>query len=145
MTRKLTLFLLLALGTPGVLRAESVTKAGCVTAALDNVAAAKYRAELPGVIVTFGNNPLIQSAKEELTDGILGMLGKRLRQESRLPGESAIVIESVRKISRGRESAEGENRRNGVSPMGSGGSFRKAVGSRKVRSGERAARDESAF
>jgi alpha-glucuronidase len=48
--------------------------------------------ELPAVLVTIGNSPLMISARDELLRGIRGMTGKTLRLESAMPNENAIVL-----------------------------------------------------
>lgn len=85
-------FLLLLFITPAALRAESGYRTWLRYAPLDDFTAGKYREIVPAVIAAFGNQLPIQSARQELSDGIRGMLGRNLRQESRLTGESAIVV-----------------------------------------------------
>jgi alpha-glucuronidase len=64
-------------------------------AALDEAAARQYRATLPAVVTSFGDSPLIESARQELLRGVRGMLARTLRVEPRLPGENAIVIGTI--------------------------------------------------
>ena len=64
-------------------------------AALDETAARQYRATLPAVVASFGDSPLIESARQELLRGVRGMLARTLRVEPRLPGENAIVIGTI--------------------------------------------------
>jgi len=52
---------------------------------------ARYDA-LPAAIVTYGHSAVITSGLDELIRGVRGMLGRTLRIETELPGESAIVI-----------------------------------------------------
>src|SRR5262245_47790290 len=86
------LFLLLLLLVPTALRAESGYNTWLRYAPLDNAASAKYRDALPSILAVFGTQAPVQSARQELSDGVRGMLGRSLRHESRLAGESAIVL-----------------------------------------------------
>jgi alpha-glucuronidase len=52
-------------------------------------------ADLPAVLVTFGNSALIGSARDELLRGVRGMAGKTLRLESGVPHQNAFVVGTV--------------------------------------------------
>ena len=90
MKLKILSFLLFLM--PTALWAESGYKSWLRYAALDDVTSARYRETLPGIITTLGNQATVESARQELIDGFRGMIGRNLRQESRLTPESAIVI-----------------------------------------------------
>src|SRR5262245_46024175 len=99
MTHKLA-FLLLFFTVPASLRAESGYKAWLRYSALDDSIAARSRQTLPGVLVAFGNQLPVQSARQELADGIRGMLGRTLRYEPRLTNENAVVIGTLEDLRR---------------------------------------------
>jgi alpha-glucuronidase len=61
-------------------------------AALDDVAARQYRTAVPTVVTALRNAGVEHAAQQELIRGIRGMLGRRLRADSRVPGEAAIVL-----------------------------------------------------
>jgi len=61
---------------------------------LEKNAAQKY-AGLPASVVALGDSPVLGSAKSELIRGIRGMLARPLREENRLPHESAIILGTV--------------------------------------------------
>src|SRR5205085_8478906 len=50
---------------------------------------------LPAVVVALDETPVIKAAREELWRGVRGMLDRRLRIESRLPDEDAILLGSL--------------------------------------------------
>jgi alpha-glucuronidase len=57
--------------------------------------------QIPAVIVTAGESPVMGSARAELIRGVRGMFGRTLRIERALPAESAILagpIEDLRKL-----------------------------------------------
>ena len=87
--------ILFMISAPDVLFAENGYRAWLRYAALDDLTAAKYREVIPAVIAAVGTQGPVQNARQELRDGISGMLGRNLRQESRLPNESAIVIGTI--------------------------------------------------
>jgi alpha-glucuronidase len=84
----------------GSLHAETGLNAWLRYAALDDAAMQRYRATMPAVITDANDSVLTQSAKQELVRGIRGMLGRTLRVESRVPGESAIVLGTLAAIRR---------------------------------------------
>jgi alpha-glucuronidase len=47
---------------------------------------------LPAVLATFGDSPVIDSARAEMLRGVRGMSGKTLRVETGVPRENAIVL-----------------------------------------------------
>jgi alpha-glucuronidase len=57
--------------------------------------AEQVRAQLPAVIVTMGESPILESAASELLRGIRGMTGRVLRVAKELPDEPAIVVGTV--------------------------------------------------
>jgi alpha-glucuronidase len=61
-------------------------------AALEDGAARQYRAIVPDVVTALRNGVVEHSAQQELIRGIRGMLHRRLRADSRVPGEAAIVL-----------------------------------------------------
>src|SRR5262245_60664234 len=97
MTQKIA-FLLLLLIAPVATHAESGYKSWLRYAPLDEAIAAKYRMSLPAVITAAGKEPTIQSAQQELTDGIRSMLGRTLRHELGVTSENAIVIGTLDEI-----------------------------------------------
>jgi alpha-glucuronidase len=85
--------LFLVLG-PKCARAENGADAWLRYAPLDQRAAQKYE-NLPAAVVTFGDSPVLDSAKAELIRGVRGMLGRTLRDDKTLPQENAILLGTV--------------------------------------------------
>jgi alpha-glucuronidase len=83
---------LLVLVAAAGLHAETGRAAWLRYAAVGDASARQYRETLPAVVVTLGNAAPLESARRELLLGIRGMVGRTLRVESRVPGESAIVL-----------------------------------------------------
>ncbi len=83
---------LLVIFLPLLLHAETGRSAWLRYAALSDTASRPYLASLPASVTTFGESPVIESARRELTSGIRQQLGRTLRQESRLPAESSFVL-----------------------------------------------------
>jgi alpha-glucuronidase len=77
---------------PLLLHAETGQRAWLRYAALSDAAARPYRASLPASVTTFGDSPVIESARLELISGIRQQLGRVLRQESALPAENSFVL-----------------------------------------------------
>jgi alpha-glucuronidase len=50
--------------------------------------------ELPAVVVTVSDSPLVGSARDELISGVRGMTGRVLREQSQIPTEPAFVLGS---------------------------------------------------
>src|SRR5262245_45022449 len=96
MLRKLTL--LAALLMPSIVHAETGYDAWLRYAALDDATAQQYRNVMPASIAVLGDNPVEQSAREELIRGIRGMLGRTLRVETNVPNESAVVLGTLDQI-----------------------------------------------
>jgi alpha-glucuronidase len=84
--------LCLLLGAAASLRAESGYDAWLRYAPLNAALAAEYYGVLPAVVTTLGDSPLSASARNELVRGIRGMLGRTLREESRVPAKGAVVL-----------------------------------------------------
>jgi alpha-glucuronidase len=76
----------------GTLRAETGSDAWLRYAALDNASARQYRESVPAVILDVSDSAVTQRAGQELLRGVRGMLGRTLRVEPRLPGESTLVL-----------------------------------------------------
>ncbi|HLY62616.1 MAG TPA: alpha-glucuronidase family glycosyl hydrolase [Terriglobia bacterium] len=74
------------------LHAESGADAWLRYAPLRSALAVQYQKSLPSVVVTFGDSQISKSARDELVRGIRSMLGRTLREGSKVPSESAIVI-----------------------------------------------------
>src|SRR5262245_33431986 len=64
-------------------------------APIDDDAVHRQYASLPASVVSFGDSPVIASAREELIRGIRGMLGHTLRVEVRPSQESAFVLATL--------------------------------------------------
>jgi alpha-glucuronidase len=60
--------------------------------AIENQAVRQAYDRLPAVVVALDQSSIIRAAQEELLGGVRQMLGRRLRAESRLPDEDAIVL-----------------------------------------------------
>ena len=91
------LFLLVGLFAAAA-RAESGRDAWLRYAPLDEPSASHARAEVPAAVVSFGDSPVLASARDELLRGVRGMLGRTLRVESALPHENAIVIGTIESL-----------------------------------------------
>ena len=52
----------------------------------------KDASDIPGIVVTIGDSPLLQTARREMVRGITGFTGKAPREMTEVPQESAIVI-----------------------------------------------------
>ena len=87
---------LAVLAAPASLRAETGYEAWLRYAAIDDDRIRQRYADLPAVVVAFGDSSVIRAAQEELIRGVRGMLGRTLRVEGRLPRESAIVLAPLR-------------------------------------------------
>src|SRR5271157_2238587 len=90
MTAKLCTILVLVAAAG--LHAETGRAAWLRYAAVSDSSARQYRETIPAVVAGLGDAAPIESARRELLLGIRGMLGRTLRAESRVPGESAIVL-----------------------------------------------------
>ena len=77
---------------PLLLHAETGQRAWLRYAALSDTASRPYLASLPASVTTFGDSPVVETARRELTSGIRQQLGRTLRQESRLPAESSFIL-----------------------------------------------------
>jgi len=89
--------LLLLLMASGTLCADTGYDAWLRYAPLPNRAAAN---SLPASIVALGDSPVIASARQELSRGVRGMLGRTLREEAAVPKEGAIILGSLDAIKR---------------------------------------------
>jgi alpha-glucuronidase len=76
----------------GVVQAETGYEAWLRYAALDAAATRQYREVVPAAITTMSDSDLVNNARQELTRGIRGMLGRTLRVEAELPDGGAIVL-----------------------------------------------------
>ena len=65
----------------------------------DRAARERY-ATLPAVVVALGDSPIVAAAQDELVRGIRGMLGRTLRAAKEVPAEGAIVLGTLRRVSR---------------------------------------------
>ncbi len=59
---------------------------------------AAYEASVPAVAARLGEAATVRSAQQEVIRGVRGMLGRTLRDEARLPRESAIVLGTLAEI-----------------------------------------------
>ena len=59
---------------------------------------AAYEASVPAVAARLGEAATVRSAQQELIRGVRGMLGRTLRDEARMPQESAIVLGTLAEI-----------------------------------------------
>jgi alpha-glucuronidase len=57
-----------------------------------------YRESLPAVVVCLGDSAVLRNANRELVRGIRGMLGRTLRVEPGVPGESAVILGTLAEI-----------------------------------------------
>jgi alpha-glucuronidase len=88
--------LLALLASAASLQAETGYDAWLRYAPLRAPIARQDRAALPAVVVTLGQSPVLDSARDELVRGVRGMLGVTLREESSIPTtEGAIVLEAL--------------------------------------------------
>jgi alpha-glucuronidase len=83
---------------PALLHAETGYDAWLRYAPIEEPAARRYRDAIPPVIVAFGNQPPVQSARSELIRGIRGMLSRTLRVDSRISSESAVVLGTLSEL-----------------------------------------------
>jgi alpha-glucuronidase len=83
-----------ALAACGSLMAETGRDAWLRYPELDAATARTYRETVPAVVAAIGDSPMLVSARSEIGRGVRGMLGRTLREDSKLPAESAIVIGS---------------------------------------------------
>src|SRR5262245_6720123 len=74
------------------LHAETGRDAWLRYSELDEASARQYRDSIPSSIAVLGQDVVEQTARQELIRGILGMLGRTLRTEQRLPANDAIVL-----------------------------------------------------
>ncbi len=82
--------LLLVLMMIGGVHAETGYDAWLRYAPLENPAPA--RQFVPAVIATLGDSKLVESAREEAIRGVRGMLGRKLRVETGMPKEDAVIL-----------------------------------------------------
>ena len=93
-----TSVLLLLLLIPAAVHAESGYDAWLRYARLEEQTARRYFDVMPAVVVSFGTEATVQSAREELVRGVRGMLNRNLRVETRMPTEPAIVIGTITRL-----------------------------------------------
>ena len=94
----LVLLLVFLLVLPTTLHAETGYDAWLRYAPIEEPAARRYREVIPPVIVAFGNQLPVQSAKSEVIRGIHGMLNRTLRVDSRLSSEPAVVLGTLTEL-----------------------------------------------
>jgi alpha-glucuronidase len=82
----------------GILQAETGYEAWLRYAALDQATVRQYREAVPAAVTVVGDSAVAANARQELTRGIRGMLGRTLRWEARVPGESAIVLGTLAEV-----------------------------------------------
>jgi alpha-glucuronidase len=99
--RKALYFSFLTVLTATALCAETGRDAWLRYNALDDAPARQYRSALPAAVTVFGDAEVIMTARAELEHGIKGLLGRTLREEAKLPGESAFVIGTLDAIRAG--------------------------------------------
>jgi alpha-glucuronidase len=81
--------------SPSSLCAETGYDAWLRYAPLDDDYVVHAREQLPATIVTMGDSPVLQSARNEIARGVRGMTGRVLRVAKELPDEPAIVVGTV--------------------------------------------------
>jgi len=81
-----------ALTLAAPLHSETGRDAWLRYAPLQGASLRQYREAVPAVVASFGNAPLVESARQEVLRGVQGMLGRTLRVEAGAPTESAIVL-----------------------------------------------------
>src|ERR1017187_5415441 len=87
----------LTLVAAGTLHGETGRDAWLRYAPIENPA---YREAMPAVVASFGSSVMIQRAREEWIRGLRGMLGRTPRIESRMPGESAVLLGTLDELRR---------------------------------------------
>src|SRR5215510_6199076 len=92
--------LLVLLFIPAALSAETGHNAWLRYAPLDETTAQRYRETLPSAIGALNGSAPVQSAQQELTAGIRGMLGRTLRALNGTPAESAIILATLSDLRR---------------------------------------------
>ncbi|MEJ2007399.1 MAG: alpha-glucuronidase family glycosyl hydrolase [Acidobacteriota bacterium] len=92
--------LILALFLAAVLplRADTGYKGWLRYSRIYDLQAREQYQKLPAVVVALGSSPVIHSAQQEMVRGVRGMLNRTLREEGRLPDESAIVLGTTDEI-----------------------------------------------
>ena len=93
-------FGLLSLLAVAALHGETGYDAWLRYAPLQGSALDQVRQAVPAVVAVLDQSPVAASARAELIRGLKGMLGRTLRAESALPGESAILVGTVDQIRR---------------------------------------------
>jgi alpha-glucuronidase len=88
--------LLLGAGTQS-LRAETGRDAWLRYAPLDPSASAKY-SSLPRLILRVGDSPVLESAEQEMTRGLRGLLGGEFHTATALPHEPVILLGTLSQI-----------------------------------------------
>src|SRR5262245_60321269 len=78
---------ILLLGFAIVGRAESGYDAWLRYSPLEDAGARRYREALPSSVTSFVGSGPVQSASQELIRGVRGMLGRKLRSESKVLSE----------------------------------------------------------
>jgi alpha-glucuronidase len=77
-----------------VSRADTGADAWLRYAPLTSAARAKYDS-LPSSVAVLGDTPVLKTSEKELARGLLGMLGRTLREGNKLPQERAVVLETI--------------------------------------------------
>ena len=88
--------LILGAGMPS-LRAETGRDAWLRYAPLDPAASAKY-STVPRLILRVGDSPVLESAEQEVTRGLRGLLGGEFRTVTALPREPVILLGTLSQV-----------------------------------------------
>src|SRR5947209_10946262 len=91
MSRTTSLAAVLVLLSP-FSQAETGYDAWLRYASIDDPSVRQMYAEIPATVVTVNASPVFTSASTELSRGIRGMLGRNLREATRLPGEDGCIL-----------------------------------------------------
>jgi alpha-glucuronidase len=95
--RRLRKIVLAALSLTAAVNGETGYEAWLRYSRLD-AAAAKLYEQLPAVVFTAGESPVLDSARQELIRGVRRMTGRTLRVEPAFPAEDAIVLITARDL-----------------------------------------------
>src|SRR5579875_1972369 len=91
---RVVLLLLLA----GCVRAETGYDAWLRYPQITDPNVLQVYAQFPATVVTLGSSPALNSARDELSRGIRGMLQRTLRISATLPSESSIVLGTLAQV-----------------------------------------------
>jgi alpha-glucuronidase len=82
------------------LRAETGQEAWLRYAPIQDASARAQYQTLPAAMVALGDSALLSNARQELIQGMRGMLGRTLREEPSLPAEGALVVGTLAEVRR---------------------------------------------